>query len=82
VSNAGVVEEIDAKKTLTVKFMQRAGSKFHWPTKDDKQRIGLDGILCVLKSAPRPCTNRQRQFVVDDYDFIETLKERVVNENG
>jgi hypothetical protein len=60
--------------------MRQTGSKFHWPSKSDIQTIRKDGILCNLKAAPRPCTVRERQFIIDDYDYIEALKEHLIHE--
>ena len=64
----GVVEAIDGTD-LKVKLMMRSGlDKFCWPSTPDIQHLSIDGILCVLPSAPLPCrntvSNRRRVYAI------------------
>ncbi len=61
---------------MTVNFMTRRNRKFSWPTSVDRQMLSSDGILCRLKSPPKPISDRY--FTVANCDEIDELCNRAL----
>lgn len=38
--------------------MARRGNRFYWPISSDRQQLGVNEILCVLKEPPVPVTDK------------------------
>lgn len=65
----GLVTKTDSDK-ITIKYMNRSGQFFLWPTKPDVDVINKNGILCKLQS-PEKITSRLFKF--SNVSFVEKL---------
>lgn len=42
---------------MTVNFMARRENRYYWPLTTDRQQLGVNEILCVLKQASVPVSS-------------------------